>query len=170
MWKLKHPATIRHWIWKSQVAIGATIWRPPWIFAANTKKIRASLLLKPGDSSTYQKFFNLLIKCENIMSQQQWNSLNSPNILCTLTPKLPKNTRDKRIRKSCLSDDAESKVQSWQILLTASMMRLCWQVTHFFLEKHRKCMKRNRKRIIWRKRWSHVLQTPQTRSKKKKLM
>ena len=39
------------------------------------------------------------------------------------------------IGRSYLSDDAESKIQSWQILLTSSMMRLCWPVTHFFLEK-----------------------------------
>ena len=33
------------------------------------------------------------------MSRQQWNSLNSPDILCTLTSKLPGNARDKWNRK-----------------------------------------------------------------------
>ena len=55
--------------------------------------------MKPGDSSSYRKFFNFLIKCESTESQQQWNSLNSPDILCTLTLKLPENARDKWNRK-----------------------------------------------------------------------
>ena len=33
------------------------------------------------------------------MSREQWNSLNSPDILCTLTSKLPGNARDKWNRK-----------------------------------------------------------------------
>ena len=32
------------------------------------------------------------------------------------------------------------QIQSWQTLLTLSMMRICWPVTHVFLKKHWKCM------------------------------
>ena len=38
------------------------------------------------------------------------------------------------IRKSYVFNNTESKIQSWQILLTSSMLRLCWPVTHFFLK------------------------------------
>ena len=68
---------------------------PRRILAAYRKEIKGWPSLKPGDSSAYWKFYNFLIKCESIMSQQRWNSLNSPDIICTLTSKLPGNTRDK---------------------------------------------------------------------------
>ena len=72
---------------------------PHRILAAYRKEIKGWPSLKPGDSSAYRKFYNFLIKCESIMSQQRWNSLNSPDILCTLTSKLPGNARDKWNRK-----------------------------------------------------------------------
>ena len=72
---------------------------PHRILAAYRKEIKGWPLLKPGDSSSYWKFYSFLVKCESIMSRQQWNSLNSPNILCTLTLKLPGNARDKWNRK-----------------------------------------------------------------------
>ena len=69
------------------------------ILAACRKEIRGWPSLKPGDSSSYWKFYNFLIKCKSIMSRQQWNSLKSLDILCTLTSKLPGNARDKWNRK-----------------------------------------------------------------------
>ena len=72
---------------------------PHRILAAYRKEIKGWLLLKPGDSSAYWKFYNFLIKCESIMSRQRWNSLSSPDILCTLTSKLLGNARDKWNRK-----------------------------------------------------------------------
>ena len=59
---------------------------PNRTFAAYRKEIKGwPPSLKPDDSSAYRKFYNFLIKCESIMSRQQWNYLNSPYILCTLT-------------------------------------------------------------------------------------
>ena len=72
---------------------------PHRILAAYRKEIKGWLSLKPGDSSAYWKFYNFLIKCESIMSRQRWNSLNSRDILCTLTSKLPGNAKDKWNRK-----------------------------------------------------------------------
>ena len=63
--------------------------------AAYRKQIKGWPSLKPGNSSSYWKFHNFLIKCESTASQQQWNSLNSPDILYTPTSKLPGNVRDK---------------------------------------------------------------------------
>ena len=55
--------------------------------------------MKNGDSDGYRRFYNFLIKCESIMSRQQWNSLDTPDILCALISKLPGNARDKWNRK-----------------------------------------------------------------------
>ena len=55
--------------------------------------------LKPGDSTAYRKFYNFLIKNNSIMALQQWNSLDTPDVLCSLVSKLPGNTRDRWNRK-----------------------------------------------------------------------
>ena len=68
---------------------------PHRILAAYRKEIKGWSSLKPGDSSAYLKFYNFLIKCESIMSQQLWNSLNSTDIFCTVTSKFPGNAWDK---------------------------------------------------------------------------
>ena len=72
---------------------------PHRILAAYRKEIKGWPSLKPGDSSANPKFYNFSIKCESIMSRQRWNSLNSPDIICTVTSKLPGNARDKWNRK-----------------------------------------------------------------------
>ena len=41
------------------------------ILVAYSKEIKSWAPLKQGDSFAYQKFYNFLIKCESIMSQQQ---------------------------------------------------------------------------------------------------
>ena len=68
---------------------------PHRILAAYRKEIRGWPSLKNGDSAGYRRFYNFLIKCESIMSRQQWNSLDTPDILCALISKLPGNARDK---------------------------------------------------------------------------
>ena len=55
--------------------------------------------LKPGDSTVYRKFYNFLIKSNSIMARQQWNSLDTPDVLCNFVSKLPGNTRDRWNRK-----------------------------------------------------------------------
>lgn len=105
---------------------------PDRIFAVYRKEIKAWPSMKPDDSSAYWKLCNLLIKYESIMSQQQWNSLNSSDILCILTSNLPGNAWDKWNRKVVSIWWCRVKDQSWQILSTSSMMRLCWPETHLF--------------------------------------
>ena len=68
---------------------------PHRILAAYRKEIRGWPSLKNGDSAGCRRFYNFLIKCESIMSRQQWNSLDTPDILCALISKLPGNARDK---------------------------------------------------------------------------
>ena len=40
-----------------------------------------------------------MIKCDSIMLRQQWNSLDTPDILCSLVSKLAGNTKDRWNRK-----------------------------------------------------------------------
>ena len=68
---------------------------PHRILAAYCKGIKSWAPLKQGDSSAYWKFYNFLIKYESIMSRQQWNALDTPDVLCNLISKLPGNTRDR---------------------------------------------------------------------------
>ena len=57
--------------------------------------------IKPGDSDTYGKFQNFLIKCRNIDQIQDWNVLNTPNVICMLVSKLPGSGRDSSPERSC---------------------------------------------------------------------
>ena len=68
---------------------------PNRILLAYRKEIKSCAPLKQGDSFAYRKFYNFLIKCDSIMSWQQWNALDTPDVLCSLISKLPGNTRDR---------------------------------------------------------------------------
>ena len=46
---------------------------------------RSKVPLKPGDSSAYRKF---LTKYDSIMAQQQWNFLDAPEVLYSLSFKI----------------------------------------------------------------------------------
>ena len=67
---------------------------PHRILAADHREIKAWPLLKPGDPSGYKKFYNFLLKCENIITLQHCNSMDTPEILYMLISKLPGNKRD----------------------------------------------------------------------------
>ena len=68
---------------------------PQRILAAYQMEIRSWTPLKPGDSTAYRKFYSFLIKSGSIMSRQQWNFLDTPDVLCSLVSKLPGTTRDR---------------------------------------------------------------------------
>ena len=57
---------------------------PHQILAAYRKEIRSWPSLKNRNSAGYRRFYNFLIKCESIMPRQQWNSLDTADILCAL--------------------------------------------------------------------------------------
>ena len=69
---------------------------PHRILTAYREEIKSWTPLKLGDSTAYRKFS---IKCDSIMSCQQWNSLDTADVLCSLVSKLPGNTRDRWNRK-----------------------------------------------------------------------
>ena len=72
---------------------------PHRIMAAYRREIKTWPPLKPGEAIGYQKFYNFLIKCDCILSNQNWNALDTPDVLCMLISKLPGHTRDRWNRK-----------------------------------------------------------------------
>lgn len=55
---------------------------------AYRKEIKSWLILKPGDSVAYRKFYTFLIKFASIMSCQQQNSFDTSDFLVTMMSKL----------------------------------------------------------------------------------
>ena len=72
---------------------------PHRITAAYHKEIKQWPQIKAGDADAYGKFQNFLIKFENIDHLQNWNVLNTPDIICMLLSKLPGSARDNWSRK-----------------------------------------------------------------------
>ena len=94
---IQHPSEIRYRLVK--LLLEDHYGHPHRILAAYRKEIKSWIPLKPENSTAYRKFYNFLIKCDSIMSCQQWNSLDTPDILCSLVSKPPGNTRDRWNRK-----------------------------------------------------------------------
>ena len=59
------------------------------ITSAYQNQIKKWPQMKAGDSYAYIKFQNFLIKCKNIDQIQDWNVLNTPDVVCMLVSKLP---------------------------------------------------------------------------------
>ena len=62
------------------------------------KEIQTWPQVKNGDADSFQKFYNFLVKCENITQSSQWNPLDTTDVICMLLAKLPGNLRDKWVR------------------------------------------------------------------------
>ena len=62
------------------------------------KEIETWPQVKNGDADSFQKFYNFLVKCENITQSSQWNPLDTTDVICMLLAKLPGNLRDKWVR------------------------------------------------------------------------
>ena len=50
--------------------------------------------IKAGDADANRKFQIFLVKCENIDHLQNWNLLNTPDIICVLLSKIRGSVRD----------------------------------------------------------------------------
>ena len=88
---------------------------PYYLLASYRKEIKASA--KPGDASSFRKFYSFVSKCETFSKNTAWNALETPETLCILVSKLPGSLRDRWNRKvqtvrknsgrePCLSDFA----------------------------------------------------------------
>ena len=45
--------------------------------------------IKFGDEIVFRRFHNFLLRCKSVATNQTPNALNTPDILCMLTSKLP---------------------------------------------------------------------------------
>ena len=45
--------------------------------------------IKFGDEIVFRRFHNFLLRCKSVATNQRWNELDTPDILCMLTSKLP---------------------------------------------------------------------------------
>ena len=51
--------------------------------------------LKSGNAKGFCKFYNFLLKSESISESQDWNALDTPEMLCMLISKLPGGLTDR---------------------------------------------------------------------------
>ena len=73
---------------------------PHKIMAAYRKEIKEWPSVKPGDSSGFRKFFNFLVKCRSLLSEDKISLLiNNPDVMCMLLSKLPGYMQDRWNRK-----------------------------------------------------------------------
>ena len=59
------------------------------------KKYKEWSPLKFGDAKGFCKFYNFLLKCESVSESQDWNALDTPEMLCMLISKLPGGLMDR---------------------------------------------------------------------------
>ena len=71
---------------------------PYSIMSMYRKEIKSWPQLKNGDGRSFQKFYNFLVKCENITKSREWNPLDTPDVICMLLSKLHEKIRHKWVR------------------------------------------------------------------------
>ena len=59
------------------------------------KEIKELSPLKFGDAKGFRKFYNFLLKCESVSESQEWNRLDTLEMLCMLISKLPGGLMDR---------------------------------------------------------------------------
>ena len=68
---------------------------PHYIVAAYRKEIKSWPQLKPADGAAYRRFYNFLLKCESATYGQNWNTIDTPEMMCLVLSKLLGNSREK---------------------------------------------------------------------------
>ena len=68
---------------------------PHYIVAAYRKEIKSWPQLKPADGAAYRRFYNFLLKCESATYGQNWNTIDTPEMMYLVLSKLPGNSREK---------------------------------------------------------------------------
>ena len=72
---------------------------PHRLLASYRKEIKEWQPLKIGDATSFRRFSNFLVKCQNVTGRTNWNALDNPDIICMLLSKLPGNLQDRWNRK-----------------------------------------------------------------------
>ena len=57
--------------------------------------------IKFGDTFAFRRFHNFLLKCKRVATNQKWNEIDTPDILCILTSKLPSGIMERWNREKC---------------------------------------------------------------------
>ena len=65
------------------------------ILAAYKKEVTEWPQIKTRDAAGLKKFYIFLLKCQSIIAGNQWNALDSPNLICKFLSKLPDQLRDR---------------------------------------------------------------------------
>ena len=63
---------------------------PHYIVAAYRKEIKSWPQLKPADGTAYRRFYNFLLKFESATYGQNWNTIDTPEMMCLVLSKLMK--------------------------------------------------------------------------------
>ena len=70
----------------------------PHKISSYQKQIKEWSSLKFGDARGFHKIYNFLLKCESVSESQDWNALDTPDVLCMLISKLPGGLMDRQKR------------------------------------------------------------------------
>ena len=62
---------------------------PHIVLASYRKEVRNWPKLTFGDAKGFRLFFNFLVKCDGVAREQNWNAINTPDVICMLVSKLP---------------------------------------------------------------------------------
>ena len=62
---------------------------PHKILASHRIEVKNWQPIKFGDAIAFRRFHNFLLRHKSVATNQKWNTLDTPDILCKLTSKLP---------------------------------------------------------------------------------
>ena len=62
---------------------------PHIVLTSYRKEVRNWPKLTFGDAKGFRLFFNFLVKCDGVAREQNWNAINTPDVICMLVSKLP---------------------------------------------------------------------------------
>ena len=68
---------------------------PHKILASHRKEVKNWHPIKFRDAIAFRRFHNLLLRCKSVAANQKWNALDTPDILCMLTSKLPSGIKER---------------------------------------------------------------------------
>ena len=134
---------IRHqWhSWKKTYGNPHKILSPYW------REVKEWSKIKFGGAKAFRKFYNFLLKCESISGSQQWNAMDTPEMLCMLIAKLPgglidrwnRNVQAIRNHQFCRRRNSSNE---WSIIFkrgTTWVYQASWKVCPCKSKKLRNC-------------------------------
>ena len=68
---------------------------PHIILSSYRKEVRNWPKLKFGDAKGFREFYNFIVKCDGVAKEQNWNAINTPDVICMLVSKLPNSLIDR---------------------------------------------------------------------------